>query len=185
MFIDLDGFKAVNDTWGHAAGDLVLQTVARRVQGKLRAEDALARLGGDEFVILLEDVTSRDGALRVARLALAEIESITEADGHAVSISASIGIASARGQMGATRGQEVLLAEADKAMYDAKQAGKGRFVVSPQAQWREEDDTSGLALEQARREITDAGLPHDAARNEARSDARSDAKNAADADSIG
>ena len=70
-------------------------------------------------------------------------------------------------------------------MYDAKQAGKGRFVVSPQAQWREEDDTSGLALEQARREITDAGLPHDAARNEARSDARSDAKNAADADSIG
>ena len=58
MFIDLDGFKAVNDTWGHATGDLVLQMVARRVREKLRAEDALARLGGDEFVILLEDVTS-------------------------------------------------------------------------------------------------------------------------------
>ena len=135
MFIDLDGFKAVNDTWGHATGDMVLQLVARRVQEKLRAEDALARLGGDEFVIMLEDVTSRDGALRVARLALEQIESIVEADGHPVSISASIGIASARGQGGAARGQEALLADADKAMYEAKQAGKGRFVVSPQSQW--------------------------------------------------
>jgi diguanylate cyclase (GGDEF)-like protein len=152
MFIDLDGFKAVNDTWGHATGDLVLKTVARRVQARLRAEDALARLGGDEFVILLEDVTSRDGALRVARLVLAEIESITEADGHAIRISASIGIASARGQMGAARGQEALLAEADQAMYAAKQAGKGRFVVSEQAQWRDEDDPVEPALEQARRE---------------------------------
>ena len=135
MFIDLDGFKAVNDTRGHAAGDLVLQMVARRVGAKLRAEDALARLGGDEFVILLEDVASESGALRVARLALAEIESITEVDGHAVTISASVGIASARGQIGAARGQETLLADADKAMYAAKQAGKGRFVVSPESQW--------------------------------------------------
>jgi diguanylate cyclase (GGDEF)-like protein len=170
MFIDLDGFKAVNDTWGHAAGDLVLKTVARRVQSKLRAEDALARLGGDEFVILLEDVTSRDGALRVARLALAEIESITVAVGHAVRISASIGIASARGQMGAARGQEVLLAEADKAMYEAKQAGKGRFVVSPGSQWQEEDDTSGLALEEARREHATATTEERAERNAAEAD---------------
>jgi len=147
MFIDLDGFKAVNDTWGHAAGDLVLQMVARRVQAKLRAEDALARLGGDEFVILLEDVASREGALRVARLALAEIESITEADGHAVTISASIGIASARGQMGAARGQEALLADADKAMYEAKQAGKGRFVVSQHAHWLHVEQAEGLALD--------------------------------------
>ncbi|OON60031.1 GGDEF domain-containing protein [Massilia sp. KIM] len=135
MFIDLDGFKAVNDTWGHATGDLVLQMVARRVQDKLRAEDALARLGGDEFVIMLEEVTTREGALRVARLALEQIESITEADGHPVKISASIGIASARGQAGAARGQAALLADADKAMYEAKQSGKGTFVVSPQAQW--------------------------------------------------
>ena len=145
MFIDLDGFKAVNDTWGHAAGDLVLQMVARRVNAKLRAEDALARLGGDEFVILLEDVASLEGALRVARLALDEIESITEADGHPVTISASIGIASARGQMGAARGQEALLADADKAMYGAKQAGKGRFVVSPQSQWLGQDPSTPLA----------------------------------------
>lgn len=161
MFIDLDGFKAVNDTWGHAAGDLVLQMVARRVQAKLRAEDALARLGGDEFVILLEDVASREGALRVARLALAEIESITEADGHAVTVSASIGIASARGQMGAARGQEALLADADKAMYEAKQAGKGRFVISQHSQWLHLDQPEGLALdspagENAPRNVTES-----------------------------
>lgn len=135
MFIDLDGFKAVNDTWGHATGDLVLQMVARRVREKLRAEDALARLGGDEFVILLEEVASREGALRVARLVLERIESITEADGSPVQISASIGIASARGKSGLARGQKALLAAADKAMYAAKQAGKGRFSVSPEAQW--------------------------------------------------
>ncbi len=135
MFIDLDGFKAVNDTYGHATGDLVLQMVARRVQEKLRAEDALARLGGDEFVIMLEEVASREGALRVAQLALDQIKSVTEADGNPVRISASIGISSARGQVGAARGSAALLAEADKAMYEAKGAGKGVFVVSPASQW--------------------------------------------------
>ncbi|MFL6672126.1 MAG: diguanylate cyclase domain-containing protein [Massilia sp.] len=135
MFIDLDGFKAVNDTWGHATGDVVLQEVARRVKDKLRAEDSLARLGGDEFVILLEEVNSREGALRVAQLALEQIRGITEAGGHPVRISASIGISSARGREGAARGAQVLLAEADHAMYQAKQAGKGVFVISPQAEW--------------------------------------------------
>jgi diguanylate cyclase (GGDEF)-like protein len=135
MFIDLDGFKAVNDTWGHATGDIVLKEVARRVQGRLRAEDALARLGGDEFVIMLEEVSSREGALRVAELALHEIRGIDEAGGHPVAISASIGIASARGRAGAERGSAALLAEADHAMYQAKEGGKGMFVISPHAQW--------------------------------------------------
>jgi diguanylate cyclase (GGDEF)-like protein len=135
MFIDLDGFKAVNDTFGHATGDLVLQAVASRVQEKLRAEDALARLGGDEFVILLEEVGSREGALRVARLVLDQIHGITQAGGHPVAVSASIGIATSRGRAGFDRGAEALLADADRAMYQAKQAGKGVFVISPQAQW--------------------------------------------------
>jgi diguanylate cyclase (GGDEF)-like protein len=135
MFIDLDGFKAVNDTWGHGTGDEVLREVARRVQEKLRAEDALARLGGDEFVILLEEVTTREGALRVAQLALDQIRGITEAGGHPVAISASIGIASSRGRAGAERGAQALLADADHAMYQAKQAGKGVFVISEEAQW--------------------------------------------------
>jgi diguanylate cyclase (GGDEF)-like protein len=88
MFFDLDGFKAVNDTYGHGTGDLVLKEVARRVQDRLRKEDSLARLGGDEFVILLEEVVSREGAMRVAQLTLDQIRGITEAGGHPVRISA-------------------------------------------------------------------------------------------------
>jgi diguanylate cyclase (GGDEF)-like protein len=135
MFFDLDGFKAVNDTFGHGAGDLVLKAVAQRVQEKLRKEDSLARLGGDEFVILLEEVVSREGAVRVAQLTLDQISGIAEVDGHPIRISASIGISSAHGRAGAERGAAVLLAEADQAMYRAKQAGKAGFSFSPQAQW--------------------------------------------------
>jgi diguanylate cyclase (GGDEF)-like protein len=135
MFIDLDGFKAVNDTWGHGTGDVVLKEVARRVQAQLRAEDALARLGGDEFVILLEEVGSSEGALRVAQAALDAIRSVTEANGHPVRVSASIGISSVRGKAGLARGAQALLADADQAMYQAKQAGKGVFVISPEAEW--------------------------------------------------
>ncbi|MDB5746240.1 MAG: hypothetical protein JWP72_1088 [Massilia sp.] len=142
MFIDLDGFKGVNDTWGHATGDLVLQLVARRVQKVLRAEDVLARLGGDEFVVVLEGVGSPEGALRIARLVLDQIEGITEADGNPVSISASIGIAAARGRVAADAGAAALLADADHVMYAAKQAGKGTFVISPKAQWKTEASAS-------------------------------------------
>jgi len=135
MFIDLDGFKAVNDTWGHATGDVVLKEVARRVKAMLRKEDALARLGGDEFVILLEDVSDCDGANRVAGLALEQIRAITEADGQPVAISASIGIASAHGKEGAARGAPAVLADADQAMYAAKEAGKNRICLSGNARW--------------------------------------------------
>ena len=135
MFIDLDGFKAVNDTYGHATGDLVLKEVATRVQVHLRREDALARLGGDEFVILLEEVNGREGALRVAQQTLEEIRGITEAGGHPVDISASIGISSAHGREGARRGAGALLAEADQAMYQAKQAGKNGIAVNAHAHW--------------------------------------------------
>ena len=135
MFFDLDGFKAVNDTFGHGTGDLVLKAVAQRVRDKLRQEDGLARIGGDEFVILLEEVVSREGAMRVAQLALDQIRGITEAGGNPVFISASIGISSAHGRPGAERGAAALLAEADQAMYRAKQAGKAGFSFSPQAEW--------------------------------------------------
>ena len=135
MFIDLDGFKAVNDTFGHATGNLVLQLVARRVQEKLRKEDVLARLGGDEFVILLEDVRDRDGALRVAELALGEIRAIVDAGGHPIAISASIGVSSAQGSDGLARGAEVLLADADQAMYQAKQNGKNGICFGQLARW--------------------------------------------------
>ncbi|MES2017569.1 MAG: DAHL domain-containing protein [Pseudomonadota bacterium] len=130
MFIDLDGFKAVNDTFGHATGNVVLQLVARRVQAKLRKEDVLARLGGDEFVILMEEVREREGALRVAELALEEIRSIVDAAGHPISISASIGISNAH-----QLGSEALLADADQAMYSAKQSGKNCICFGKLARW--------------------------------------------------
>jgi diguanylate cyclase len=135
MFIDLDGFKAVNDTFGHATGNVVLQLVARRVQDKLRKEDVLARLGGDEFVILLEEVREREGALRVAELALGEIRAIVDAGGHPISISASIGVSSAHGPEGLARGSEALLADADQAMYHAKQDGKNAIRFGKMARW--------------------------------------------------
>ena len=135
MFIDLDGFKAVNDNFGHATGNVVLQMVARRVQDKLRKEDVLARLGGDEFVILLEEVRDREGALRVAELALAEIRAIDDAAGHPVAISASIGVSSAQGQEGLARGAAALLADADQAMYAAKKGGKNGIRIGQHACW--------------------------------------------------
>ena len=135
MFIDLDGFKAVNDTFGHATGNVVLQLVARRVQDKLRKEDVLARLGGDEFVILLEEVRDREGALRVAELALGEIRAIVDAAGHPVAISASIGVSGAHGPDDLARGCEALLADADQAMYQAKQAGKNQICFGKLARW--------------------------------------------------
>jgi diguanylate cyclase (GGDEF)-like protein len=135
MFIDLDGFKAVNDTFGHATGNVVLQLVARRVGLQLRQEDVLARLGGDEFVILLEEVRDREGAERVAASALAEIRGIVDAGGHPVSISASIGVSSAHGREGLARGAEALLADADQAMYRAKQDGKDAIRFGEKARW--------------------------------------------------
>lgn len=136
MFIDLDGFKAVNDTYGHSTGDLVLKEVAKRVPKHLRQEDSLARLGGDEFVILLEEATTREGAIRVAQEALRQIESITEVGGHPVRISASIGISSVQGKIGEPPILDTLLDDADHAMYQAKQAGKGCIRFSPNAQFR-------------------------------------------------
>ena len=135
MFIDLDGFKAVNDTYGHATGDLVLKEVGQRVPKHLRQEDCFARLGGDEFVVLLEDVSSREGAVRVAEVVLGQIEQITSAGGHPVNISASIGISSAQGRFGVTYSATALLDEADHAMYHAKQNGKGRVAFSANSQW--------------------------------------------------
>jgi diguanylate cyclase len=149
MFIDLDGFKAVNDTYGHASGDLVLKEVATRVQRHLRQEDSLARLGGDEFVILLEDASTREGVTRVAQLALNEINGITKIAGQPVAISASIGISSMLVHLGATCSADGLLHQADQAMYQAKQDGKGCFRFSDSAQWRETAVGKSVTLKKA------------------------------------
>ena len=125
MFIDLDGFKAVNDTHGHAAGDLLLQAVAGRIQACLREGDLLFRMGGDEFTAVLARVVSADDAETVARRVLAAVAQPVTVAGAAATVGASIGIALYPTDAAAPDG---LLRLADDAMYRAKAAGKGRHA---------------------------------------------------------
>jgi diguanylate cyclase (GGDEF)-like protein len=127
LFLDLDNFKAVNDTLGHGAGDELLRALSPRLQGALRASDTLARLGGDEFAVLCEDV--RDGgAARVAERLAAALAAPVPAGGAEHHITASIGIAVAvAGGEPAT--PETLLRNADTAMYRAKERGRARFEL--------------------------------------------------------
>lgn len=125
LFLDLDGFKAVNDTWGHDAGDEVLREVARRTESCIRESDLAARLGGDEFIVLLHHVTGRGNVTTVADKLLARLaQPYLLADGGEAHLSASIGIAFYPEDALDT---ETLLRRADEAMYSAKQAGKNRY----------------------------------------------------------
>lgn len=127
LYVDLDNFKTVNDTLGHARGDRLLALVAERLLTAVRGSDTVARLGGDEFAMLLEDLTSADAALVVAERALNLLTTPFELHGQSVNVSASIGVAlRAKGGFGA----EALTQEADVAMYEAKRSGKGRVVRS-------------------------------------------------------
>ena len=127
LFLDLDGFKTINDTLGHAAGDEVLRTVARRLEVDVRGGDVVARLGGDEFVVLLEPLDQVASAVEVAdRLVVAVSAPITLADNRQVAVGASIGVAVS--QDGITD-PDKLLHEADVAVYRAKTTGRGRTEV--------------------------------------------------------
>jgi diguanylate cyclase (GGDEF)-like protein/PAS domain S-box-containing protein len=128
LYIDLDRFKQINDTLGHAAGDRLLQTVAGRLTMMLRGADTAARLGGDEFAILLDGISGLEEASSIAgRLNAALAEPIT-LNGDVVSPSASIGVAAVSPSSDART--DVLLANADAAMYAAKQK-RGRVVAHP------------------------------------------------------
>jgi diguanylate cyclase (GGDEF)-like protein len=122
LFVDLDHFKRVNDTLGHAAGDRLLIEVADRLRHCLRASDTAARLGGDEFVVLLHVATADDAAIVADRI-LEALSAPVLISGVDVDVSASIGIAAS--VAGAVDGGD-LLRNADAAMYRAKRAGKGR-----------------------------------------------------------
>jgi diguanylate cyclase (GGDEF)-like protein/PAS domain S-box-containing protein len=123
MFLDLDGFKAVNDTMGHAVGDELLRIVGERLRGVLRQSDSLARLGGDEFVILAGSADS-DHAAAVAQKILDILRSPINLAGEAITISGSIGIALFPDH-GSDR--HLLMRAADIAMYAAKAAGRNRY----------------------------------------------------------
>ncbi|HYM57408.1 MAG TPA: PAS domain S-box protein [Solirubrobacteraceae bacterium] len=127
LFLDFDGFKAVNDRFGHEGGDEALRRAADRVSRALRAEDTVGRFGGDELVILTEHVAGPGAAQRMAERILAELAAPLELQGEALELSASIGICIASGP---DQTREELLRAADAAMYSAKAAGGGRFVIS-------------------------------------------------------
>jgi diguanylate cyclase (GGDEF)-like protein/PAS domain S-box-containing protein len=128
LFLDLDDFKTVNDSLGHAAGDALLREVGGRIRTCIRAADTAARLGGDEFALLLEDVEEATVA-DVADRIMHGLESPFALEGKEVFVRASMGIAFGDADLRGDRGAEELLRNADVAMYTAKENGKGRYQV--------------------------------------------------------
>jgi diguanylate cyclase (GGDEF)-like protein/PAS domain S-box-containing protein len=126
LFVDLDDFKTVNDSLGHAAGDTLLREMTTRLRDCLRDGDTAARLGGDEFAILLEDVEDDEHCERIARRLLEALRVPFDVGGTEVGTSASIGIAI--GSPGPSTPED-LMRNADLALYDAKNAGKNRYAV--------------------------------------------------------
>ncbi|MBT8767424.1 putative bifunctional diguanylate cyclase/phosphodiesterase [Metapseudomonas boanensis] len=124
LFIDLDRFKLINDSLGHATGDRVLVEVAQRLSRCLRPGDHLSRFGGDEFVVLLDDLACLEDAEQVARRMLESLHKPLPLEDRTLSVSASIGIA---GLLGADQAVDALQA-ADLALYRAKEAGKAQFA---------------------------------------------------------
>ena len=122
LFLDLDHFKAVNDSLGHSAGDELLVAVAHRLRALLREEDTLARLGGDEFTILTEDLAGPDGVQLLADRVIVALNEPFAIAGRTVHVSASAGLVYAR----ASDDLETLLRDADIALYAAKSAGRAR-----------------------------------------------------------
>ena len=126
LFLDLDGFKLVNDSLGHRAGDLLLMEVAARLQACIRRSDTLARVGGDEFAVLVEDPDALSAAVQAAERILAALQPAVVLDRHVAFSSCSIGIAQAAP---AHREPEALLRDADVAMYAAKTRAPGSYAV--------------------------------------------------------
>ena len=130
LFLDLDGFKAVNDTLGHSVGDLLLKSIASKLRDLLPSTDRIARLGGDEFAILQMSSPQPGSSTSLAERIIDIVAQSHNIDGHDVTVGASIGIAIARpGEMST----ESLLKSADLAMYSAKSDGRGTFrIFDPQ-----------------------------------------------------
>lgn len=125
MYLDVDHFKQINDTWGHAAGDRVLCSFAERLTRCVRSTDLVARLGGDEFVVIVEDASLPDAAETVARKLIDEMHHGIKVDEVTLVATTSIGIAFTATPVDAT----TLLASADAALYAAKQAGRNTWRI--------------------------------------------------------
>jgi len=125
LFLDLDGFKPVNDTYGHAAGDELLRLVAGRLTASVREDDFVARLGGDEFVILLRDLVDEEIIQTICKRLIREVSRPYWVNGRAVEVSTSVGVAEFPAD-GKTASQ--LMEHADQALYVAKHRGRKQFV---------------------------------------------------------
>jgi diguanylate cyclase (GGDEF)-like protein/PAS domain S-box-containing protein len=147
LFIDIDNFKLVNDSLGHEAGDILLAQVARIFQNALRHYDTVARLGGDEFTILLTDMPEPEYAEHVAQRILTDLKTPLKISGRELYINASIGIYLLTQN---DKTPELILRNADLAMYHAKTGGKGRFEIFHQRQ--HDQMLSRLHLETALRQ---------------------------------
>ena len=137
LFLDLDGFKKVNDTFGHAAGDQLLVEIAHRISAQLRAGDTAARVGGDEFLVLLDEVSGEEAALAVADRINVALQLPFTADTHTFTTAASVGVALGPGDFGSA---DEIVAAADAAMYGAKRSGRAGCVLyeatDPAGRWR-------------------------------------------------
>ena len=134
MFIDLDRFKQVNDTGGHAAGDALLRDIAKALVDSVRNSDTVARLGGDEFAVLLSECPLPHGRLIAEKLRQSVVDYRLQWEGHSFSVGASVGLV--RVDAGFATSQAVLAA-ADAACYAAKHRGRNCVVVHGEAPMQE------------------------------------------------
>ncbi|MBV9291933.1 MAG: EAL domain-containing protein, partial [Frankiales bacterium] len=141
LFLDLDRFKVVNDTLGHAAGDELLRAVAHRLQACVRTDDLVARLGGDEFTILLPSVTGAPAALELAERVVDALAEPVRVDGRTLHVRCSIGVLLISAD---TAGVSEALRDADAAMYAAKKAGGNRCVLFDPDRFRSDSDALDL-----------------------------------------
>jgi diguanylate cyclase (GGDEF)-like protein len=124
LYSDLDGFKAINDEHGHAAGDLVLVEVAQRLSTAVRDTDTVCRFGGDEYLVLVEGFSGTDEVEAIAARIVSDVAAPLSSVGHAA-VGITVGVAVAH----ENQGPGALLAQADNAMYRAKARGKGRYEL--------------------------------------------------------
>ena len=127
IYLDVDHFKGINDTYGHDVGDQILRAFAQRLLDNVRAIDLPARLGGDEFVVIVEDAAIPDAAKTIARKLIEATARPVSVDGTALKITTSIGIAYARAAVDA----KALMSTADAALYGAKKAGRNTYCIKP------------------------------------------------------
>ena len=127
MFVDLDGFKSINDAYGHAAGDVVLQVVSSRLLACVRSTDTVARIGGDEFVLVISGLETNDCAVLIAQKIISSVAQPIKYNDMRLSVSVSIGVSIYPGEVDSA---DKLIKLADDAMYISKNSGKNTYTFS-------------------------------------------------------